>query len=83
MSALDGILLHVATSFPAEATLILDPTELVIHGLEKNLFEYTSKSCPNTRELGIMFPKHLKPLLGFGESKFQRLEATLSTVSSK
>ena len=56
MFALDGILLHVATSFPAEATLILDPTELVLRGLEKDLFEHTSNSCPNTCELGSMFP---------------------------
>ena len=69
MTALDGILLHVATSSLAEATLILDPTELVLHGHEKNLFEHTSKSFPNTRELGSMFPKHLEPLLGFGEKQ--------------
>ena len=69
MSALDDILLHVATPFPAEATLILDPTELVQHGLEKNLFEHTSNSCLNTREIGSMFPKHLKLLLGFEEKQ--------------
>ena len=56
MSALDGILLHVATSSQVEATSILDPTELVLHGLESNLFERASDNCPHTCELGSMFP---------------------------
>jgi hypothetical protein len=48
--------LHVATSLPAEATSILGLTELVLHGLELNLFESASVSHPNLCELRRLFP---------------------------
>ena len=57
MSALDGMLLPVVTFSPV--TTILDPTELVLHGLESNLFERASNSCPHTCKLGSMFPTRI------------------------
>ena len=57
MSALDVMLLPVVAFSPV--TTILGPTALVLHGLESNLFEHASNSCPHARELGSMFPTQI------------------------